>query len=125
MHLKLNNMNICFELMKSLKLSDSSIRVDPFVPTPQNQSLIFSHYFPMPLHKKMKFSVKDISSKCEEIRSFLRIWSHLLEINGKPFVQCALKNFTKVSRGIQYILRSIANILKGIWTQSSTSKNTL
>ena len=25
----------------------------------------------------MKFSIKDFFSKCEQIRSFLRIWSHL------------------------------------------------
>ena len=31
------------------------------------------------LHKKMKFSIKDFSSKCDQIRSFLQIWSHLLE----------------------------------------------
>ena len=29
--------------------------------------------------QKMKFSIKDFSSKCYQIRSFLRIWSHLLE----------------------------------------------
>ena len=27
----------------------------------------------------MKFSINDFSSKCDQIRSFLRIWSHLLE----------------------------------------------
>ena len=27
----------------------------------------------------MKFSITDFSSKCDQIRSFLRIWSHLLE----------------------------------------------
>ena len=27
----------------------------------------------------MKFFIKDFSSKCEQIRSFLQIWSHLLE----------------------------------------------
>ena len=25
----------------------------------------------------MKFSIKDFFSKCDQIRSFLRIWSHL------------------------------------------------
>ena len=29
--------------------------------------------------KKVKFPIKDFSSKCDQIRSFLRIWSHLLE----------------------------------------------
>ena len=27
----------------------------------------------------MKFSIKDFYSKCDEIRSFLRIWSNLLK----------------------------------------------
>ena len=27
----------------------------------------------------MKFSVKDFSSKCDQIRSLLRIWSHLMK----------------------------------------------
>ena len=29
--------------------------------------------------QKMKFSIKDFFSKCDQIRSFLRIWSHLLK----------------------------------------------
>ena len=29
--------------------------------------------------QKMKFPIKDFSSKCDEIRSFLQIWSHLPE----------------------------------------------
>ena len=31
------------------------------------------------LHKKLKFSNKDFFSKCEQIHSFLRICSHLLQ----------------------------------------------
>ena len=27
----------------------------------------------------MNFSIKDFFSKCDQIRSFLRIWSHLLK----------------------------------------------
>ena len=27
----------------------------------------------------MKFSLKDLFSKCDQVRSFLRIWSHLLK----------------------------------------------
>ena len=41
--------------------------------------------------QKMKFSIRDFFSKCEQIRSFLRIWSHLLK---KPlmenFIFCAV-----------------------------------
>ena len=40
----------------------------------------------------MKFSIKDFFSKCDQIRSFLRIWSHLLKKslmeNFIFFVQC-------------------------------------
>ena len=28
--------------------------------------------------QKLKFSIKDFFSKCDQIRSLLRIWSHLL-----------------------------------------------
>ena len=41
--------------------------------------------------QKMKFSIKDFSSKYDQIRRFLRIWSHLLEksIIGN-FIFCVL-----------------------------------
>ena len=29
--------------------------------------------------QKMKFSIMDFFSECDQIRSFLRIWSHLLK----------------------------------------------
>ena len=29
--------------------------------------------------QKMKFSIKDFFRKCDQIRSFLQIWSHLLK----------------------------------------------
>ena len=35
-----------------------------------------------------KFSIKDFFSKCDEIHSFLRIWSYLL----KNFIFCAVNN---------------------------------
>ena len=39
-----------------------------------------------PFHtaQQMKFSIRDFSSNCEQIRSFLRIWSHLL---GKSLME--------------------------------------
>ena len=33
------------------------------------------------LHKKMMFSIKDFLCKCDQILSFLRIWSHLLKVS--------------------------------------------
>ena len=39
----------------------------------------------------MKFSIKDFSSKCDQIRRKLRIWSHLLEISlMENFIFCAM-----------------------------------
>ena len=35
-----------------------------------------SYYFTA---QKIKFSIQDFFSKCDQIRSFLRIWSHLLK----------------------------------------------
>ena len=41
--------------------------------------------------QKMKFSIKDLSSKCDQIRSFMRIWSHLLEKSlMENFIFCAV-----------------------------------
>ena len=41
--------------------------------------------------QKVKFSMKDLSSKCDQIRIFLRIWSHLLEKSSmENFIFCAV-----------------------------------
>ena len=41
--------------------------------------------------QEMKFSIKDFSSKCDQIRSFLRIWSYLLEKSlMENFIFCAV-----------------------------------
>ena len=45
--------------------------------------------------QKMKFPIKDLFSKCEHIRSFLRIWSYLLKKSlMKNFIFCAVVNTT-------------------------------
>ena len=39
----------------------------------------------------MKFSIKDFFSKCDKIRSLLRIWSHLLKKSlMKNFIFCVM-----------------------------------
>ena len=43
----------------------------------QSKFNISSYYRVLTLHKK--FSIKDFFSLCDPIRSFLRIWSHLLK----------------------------------------------
>ena len=41
--------------------------------------------------QKVKFSIKDFSSKCDQISSKLRIWSHLLEKSlMENFIFCAV-----------------------------------
>ena len=41
--------------------------------------------------QKMKFSIMDFFSKCDQIRSFLWIWSHVLKISlMENFISCAL-----------------------------------
>ena len=43
------------------------------------------------LHKKMKFSIKDFFSKCDQIRRKQRIWSHLLKRSlMEDFIFCAV-----------------------------------
>ena len=43
--------------------------------------------------QKMKFSIKDFFSKCDQIRSFLRIWSHLLKKSLlEKFIYCAVSS---------------------------------
>ena len=44
------------------------------------------------LHKETKFSIKDFFSKCDQIRSFLRIWSHLLKKSlMENFIFCVVQ----------------------------------
>ena len=39
----------------------------------------------------MKFSIKDFFSKCDQIRSFLLIWSNLMKISlMENFILCAM-----------------------------------
>ena len=42
--------------------------------------------------QKIKFSIKDFFTKCDQIRSFLRIWSHLLKkFLMENFIFCAVR----------------------------------
>ena len=46
----------------------------------------------------MKFSIKDFFSKCDQIRSFLPIWSHLPNKSLiENFIFCAVKCFVKIA----------------------------
>ena len=42
--------------------------------------------------QKIKFYIKDFFSKCDQIRSFLRVWSHLLKKSlMENFILCAVR----------------------------------
>ena len=43
----------------------------------------------------MEFSIKDFFRKCDQIRSFLRIWSHLLKKSlMENFIFCAVDHLS-------------------------------
>ena len=45
--------------------------------------------------QKMKFSIRHFFCKCDQIRNFLRIWSHLLKKSVmENFIFCAVKHST-------------------------------
>ena len=57
--------------------------------------------------QKMKFYIKDFFSKCDQIRSFLRICSHLLKKSlMENFIFCAVKVITTASQKIALRLKS-------------------
>ena len=56
----------------------------------------------------MKFSIKDFSSKCDQIRGKLRTWSHLLEkslMENFIFYAVALPVSSKLSEEIVWLKR--------------------
>ena len=65
---------------------------------------VSSHRFCHGHCTKMKFSIKDFFSKCDRIRSFLRIWSHLLKKSlMKIFIFCAVGERVKLTNSILLI----------------------
>ena len=60
------------------------------------------------LHKKMKFSIKDFFSKCDQIRRKLRIWSHLLKKSlVENFLFCAVLDICIFILGITNTLEKL------------------
>ena len=53
--------------------------------------LVFTSELTLHTAQKMKFSIKDFFSKCDQIRNLLRIWSHLLKKSlMENFIFCAV-----------------------------------
>ena len=52
----------------------------------------------------MKFSIKDFFSKCDQIRSFLRIWSHLLKKSlMENFIFCVVY-YIKIKNNVSFFM---------------------
>ena len=66
----------------------------------------------------MKFSIKDLFSKCDQIRSKLRIWSHLLkESLMENFIFCAvsfINSYINYSN-IAWVSTNKTKLKKTIW----------
>ena len=71
-----------------------------------------------PLHSpKMKFSITDFLSKCDQIRSFLWIWSHLpMKSLIENFIFCAVLLTT-----VRGVFRTLSNMYDGVFLQNSSS----
>ena len=67
----------------------------------------------------MNFSIKDFSSRCDQIRRKLRIWSHLLKkslTENFIFAQCLLLRCYLICR---CAFRKLSNIYSGIFCEDS------
>ena len=59
----------------------------------KSMTSLWIHIFTHVTSQKMNFSIKDFFSQCDQIRSFLRIWSHLLKKSlMENFIFCAVYN---------------------------------
>ena len=66
--------------------------------------------------QKMKFSIKDFISKCDQIRSFLRIWSHLLtKYASKTWKPSVLNSQGLISLSISYGKPCSSRFLVRLW----------
>ena len=71
-------------------------------------TVIFNHVlmFTKRAAQRMKFSIKNFFSKCDQIRRKLRIWSHLLKkflMENLSFCAVAVQDTFKI---LQYLLRN-------------------
>ena len=65
--------------------------------------------------QRMKFSIKHFFSECDQIRSFLRIWSHLLKkLLMENFVFCAVETCLRCTDQLKQITKAWEKMLKPI-----------
>ena len=81
--------------------------------------------------QKMKFSVKDFFSKCDQIRSFLWIWSHSLKkFLPENFIFCALNKTTQnkhkpISRQCSFLFQFVPLFCKNFWRMFESNEITV
>ena len=64
--------------------------------------------------EKMKFAIKNFHSKCDKVRSFLQIWSHLLKKSlMENFIFCAVSIVLPRYTVLQ-MLKQVSSILHGV-----------
>ena len=69
------------------------------------------------LYKKWSFPLMDFLSKCDQIRSFLWIWSHLpMKSLIENFIFCAVLLTT-----VRGVFRTLSNMYDGVFLQNSSS----
>ena len=78
--------------------------------------LTFPHIVKFTHRQKMKFSMQDFFSKCNQIRSFLRIWSHLLK---KAFMENFIFSAVTELHTSKGVLRTLSNIYYGAFFEKS------
>ena len=69
----------------------------------------FFKFFICPKHcTKLKFSIKDFFSKCDQIHSFLRVWSHLMKKSlMENFIFCTVKTLINLIYSTKLVQKKI------------------
>ena len=58
--------------------------------------------------QKLKFSIKDFFSKCDQIHSFLRVWSHLMKKSlMENFIFCTVKTLINLIYSTKLVQKKI------------------
>ena len=70
----------------------------------------------------MKFSIKYFFSKCDQIRSFLRIWLHLLKKSAMEiFIFCAMVLSGKHCNGCQTLHKTVTITIEILYLHKTST----
>ena len=106
--------------------SNKDINIFPKAYFPTNLYPIIIFFSVKRLHctaQKMKFSIKDFFSNCDQICRKLRIWSHLLKKSlMENFIFCAVLD-TRCKLDVRKIFLETSNLNPSSMGRTSHSKN--